>query len=158
MKLFFVFLLLVIHSILFGQKDFFKDRKADLELGINVGSRKPTFEIGLNLFKLFDRGMVSNSLLLSSEFNYSNSNLLIAPKLTYSKSYLILNFSGSIIYYNYNHSNGLFFRPNFGFTYCGWLDLVYGYNIPLEHKLEFVNTHTITLRGRLFGILKDDIF
>ena len=147
--------ILFLYVNLYGQSDFFKDRKADLELGINVGAVKPTAEIGINLYKLFDRGMTSNSLMISSEFNYSNDKLLIAPKITYSKIYLLINFSGSLINYNYNHQNGLFFRPNIGITYFGALDLVYGYNIPLQHELNFVNTHTITLRCRLFGTVKE---
>ena len=158
MKLICVLLFLVFQIKTFAQKDFFKDRKADLELGINVGAVKPTAEIGINLYKLFDRGMTSNSLIISSEFNYSNDKLLIAPKITYSKIYLVINYSVSLINYNYNHQNGLFFRPNIGITNCGWMDLVYGYNIPIQRYFDFVPTHVITLRFKLFGIIKDHVF
>ena len=158
MKLFFIIIILSIKTFSFGQKDFFKNREVDLELGINIGSVKPTAEIGLSILNNFPEfsphPFCSDALILATEFNYSNNQLLFAPKLTYSYNLIFVNFSVSLIDYNYNNLNGFFFRPNLGLTTMGCVDLVYGYNIPLQHELYFVNTHTITLRCRLFSTVK----
>lgn len=157
MKLLLLFLL-AIETVAFGQKDFFKNRETDLELGINVGSIKPTAEIGISILNNFPElsplPFCSDALILATEFNYSNNQLLFAPKLTYSYNLILVNFSASLIDYNYNNLNGLYFRPNIGITTMGNIDLVYGYNIPLQHELYFVNTHTLTMRCRLFTTIK----
>ncbi len=162
MKVYAILLFITIETFGLCQKEFFKDRSIDIEFGVNIGAKNTSIEIGFNLFKEFTElsGHLysSDALLLSSELIYLNNNLVLIPKISYSYNMIFLNFSGSLVNYNYNKLNEFYFRPAIGITLFGYADIVYGYNIPIHHSLEFVNTHTITLRGRLFGIFKNRVF
>ena len=159
MKLVYIILLLVFHVKTFAQKDFFKDRKADLELGINLKYNLTTVELGLNLFKDYPGqscgGLLTNDIIIGSEFGLKNNDFIYVPKFTYSYNLILINGSISLLNYNYSENHSIYLRPQIGATFLGYIDLVYGYNIPIrDRNLEFQG-NIITLRIKLFRTIKD---
>ena len=139
----------------FSQSDFLKDRKPDLELGLDSYSSIKNIELGLNLFKEYGHGgVMGDALILGSELGMKNNSFLVAPKLTYSYYLFIINGSISLTNYNYDSKHSLYIRPEAGISLVSFIDLVYGYNIPIvDRNIEFQGS-TLTLRMRLFGCMK----
>ena len=83
-----------------------------------------------------------------------NNNMVIAPKITYSYNYILLNGSFSIINYNIGNQSSLYLKPQIGFTFCGLVDLVYGYNIPIIDRNFDFQGNTLTVRCNIFKTSK----
>ena len=157
-KLILTFIIIGYTSFSLSQSYFFKDRDADLELGFNAKYDLTTAEFGVNFAKVYG-GMcstiASDGFIFSSEFGMKNNNFLFAPKATYTFNFLLLDASLSIINYNYLNNHSLYVKPQIGATLLGYVDLVYGYNIPIvDRNIDFQGS-TLTLRMRLFGCMKE---
>ena len=153
MKTLLTILLIGYSTFSFSQSDFFKDRNPDLEIGINTDFKLNTLELGVNLYKVFGGSchgpLVSNSLIFGAEFGMKNNDILYAPKITFSENLLFLDASISAINYNYLNSHNLYIRPQLGATYFGYIDLVYGYNIPIIDRNREFQGSMLTLRCKL---------
>jgi hypothetical protein len=150
MKTLLTILLIGYTTFSFSQTDFFTERDADLELGINTKYHLNTAEIGLHLYREFKelskQSWNSDAIILGSEFGIKNNSFLYVPKITYSYNYILVNGSLSLLNYNYSDNHSVYIRPQLGVTALGYLDIVYGYNIPLsKHNQEFQGS-TVTLR------------
>ena len=140
MKTLLILLLINLATIVFSQHQGYKDKKLDLEVGINF-NRLKTVELGVNLTKDMDgvSTLSTNAIILSSEFGSTNTNqFLYAPKLTYAYYFFIYNGSVSLINFNYNNN--------------ATLDLVYGYNFPIIDKNRMFDGNSLTLRCRILGM------
>jgi hypothetical protein len=152
MKTFLTLFSLFLFTTIFSQSDFFKDKKLDLEVGVNFNNLN-TLELGLNLTKDMDQNMVTDAIILSSEFNSSFKNhFLYAPKLTYSYYFFIFNASLSVTNYNYGNNSTFYTNPQIGISLFGLADIVDGYNIPLADKNHDFQGSMLTLRCRVMGI------
>ena len=156
MKTLLTLLLIGYTTFSLSQSDFFEDRNADLELGINTKYHLNTFEIGLNLNREFNKfnGLNRNSwnsdaIILSTEIGINNTSFLYVPKITYSYNYILINGSISLLNYNYSDNHSIYARPQIGGTIFGLIDLVYGYNIPLSNRNQEFRGSILTLRIKL---------
>ena len=154
MKTLLILLLINLATIVFSQHQGYKDKKLDLEVGINF-NRLKTVELGVNLTKDMDgvSTLSTNAIILSSEFGSTNTNqFLYAPKLTYAYYFFIYNGSVSLINFNYNNNATLYFNPQIGISLFGLADLVYGYNFPIIDKNRMFDGNSLTLRCRILGM------
>jgi hypothetical protein len=158
MKTLLTILLIGYTTISFSQSNFLKDRKPDLEIGLNSTGKLNTVELGWNSIKDYGGaglyGLFTDGIIIGSEFGMKNNNLVIAPKITYSYNYILLNGSFSIINYNIGNQSSLYLKPQIGFTFCGYIDMVYGYNIPLSNRKHEFQGSTLTLRCNIFKTSK----
>ena len=158
MKTLLTLLLVTLSSTAFSQGDFFKNREADLEVGVNSNFNLTTLELGLNEFKTFGGScttIATDAIIYSSEFGMKNSEFLYAPKITYSGNLLFLDGSISAINYNYSRNHSLYLRPQIGVTLLGYVDLVYGYNIPIIDKTNEFQGSMVTFRMKLIDVIKE---
>jgi hypothetical protein len=158
MKTLLTILLIGYTTFSFSQTDFFTERDADLELGFNTKYNLTTAEIGVNFAQVYG-GMcstfASDGIIFSSEFGMKNNNFLFAPKATYTFNFLLLDASMSVINYNYLNNHSLYVKPQIGATLLGYVDLVFGYNIPIVDRNVAFQGSTLTLRMRLLGSMKE---
>ena len=158
MKTLLTFLILMLTTNAFSQGNFFKNRKSDLEIGLNSNFNLTTFELGLNQYKTFGGScttIAADAMLYSSEFGMKNNHFLYAPKITYSGNLIFLNGSISAINYNYSTNHSLYLRPQIGITLLGYVDLVYGYNIPLIDRNREFQGSMLTFRMKLIDCIKE---
>jgi hypothetical protein len=150
MKTILTIILIGFLSTIFSQTDYFKDRNADLEIGMNSNFNLSTLELGLNLKKDYSPwGLISDAIILGSEFGTKDNQFLFVPKLTYSYNFVLINGSFSILNYNYLQNHSIYLKPQLGVTLLGLIDLVYGYNFPLSNINHEFKGNTITLRFKL---------
>ena len=159
MKTLILILLIALSSTAFSQGDFFKNREADLEVGVNSNFNLYTFEVGLNLTnyhnKIDLRDLITDAIMLSSEFGFKNNFFLYAPKLTYSYNLALLNGSFNLINYNFENKHSLYLRPQIGISMFGYCEIVYGYNIPIIDKTNEFQGSMVTFRMKLIDVIKE---
>ena len=68
---------------------------------------------------------------ISTEFSFAKGGGFIAPKISYEANFIILGGRLGIADYTNFRTHEICFVPEAGFTYFGFIDLYFGYNIPL---------------------------
>jgi hypothetical protein len=87
----------------------------------------------------------------SSEFNFISRQFFIGPKISYEADFILFGARLNIIDYTDFKQNDFRFTPEIGLTIIGFIDLFYGYNIPLSStRLDYIGTNRITLTINLF--------
>ena len=82
----------------------------------------------------------------SYEFNFESHHCFVAPKISYQCDLALIGIRISLIDYTNHIYNDYKFTPELGITLFGYLDLFYGYNIPLtKDKIENIGTNRITM-------------
>ncbi len=87
---------------------------------------------------------------ISSEFNFKFNHFIIGPKISYEADiwlgYLLMGTRLNVIDYTDFKQNDFRFTPEIGLSFLSFVDLFYGYNIPLSStRADFAGTNRITL-------------
>lgn len=83
---------------------------------------------------------------VSSEFNFNFKQFFLGPKVSYEFDYYVIGARINLIDYTDFKQSDFRFTPEIGLTFVSYLNLFYGYNVPLSSgETRFAGTNRITL-------------
>jgi len=111
-------------------------------------------EVGLMYYSVAAEGSCSPSIIVgpkvASEFNFrfNNNRFIAGPKISYEADITILGIRANLIDYTDFKQGDICFTPEVGITIMAWVNVFYGYNIPLSSSRTIIpgaNRITITI-------------
>lgn len=154
----FIIVFLVLSPILgFGQdsaKSSSQDNSSKGYFAFSAGAsyqKQFTGELGVTYFSDVEDGPCTPRIVMgpkvASEFNFRfNNQFTLGPKISYEADFTIIGARVNLIDYTNFKENDICFTPEIGLTLMGYVNLFYGYNIPLSSdKTNIPGTNRITL-------------
>ena len=95
---------------------------------------------------------------LACEVGRAEGDWIVGPKLSYTISAILVNTGVNVIYYNVGDKSQPYFRPQVGFTFFGYVDAVYGYNLPIssrppDNRLSPISSHVFSFVVRIAPVV-----
>lgn len=156
MKTLFVIIGLLVGGNVFGQEDRNMISLISFKNAITEGNLN--YIVGLNNLKTIEFGIARGSRCgywglcytnyhLSPEITFTPDMPILGTKVGFTTNFILLNVGTQFIHYTDFQNQNLAIRPEFGLTFLGLTDLVYGYNfITSKNKIEYLPNHCLSFR------------